>query len=184
MALSIPTVKRLFALSGNQCAFPGCTEILVDKAGLLLGEVCHICGDKPGAKRYDPAQTEVERQSFSNLIVLCANHHTIIDRDEITYTVSVLQRMKEKHESKVTKKFVISDKTARDIMMVLAGSAATYGIRDLINDLGSLVGTLRREIGVEKREERKGPRKGKRSDAAEDALKDLVEALKVCPEKG
>ena len=58
------------------CAFPGCTEILVDKAGLLLGEVCHICGDKPGAKRYDPAQTEAKRQSFSNLIVLCANHHT------------------------------------------------------------------------------------------------------------
>ena len=66
-------------------------------------------------------------------------------------------------------------------MMVLAGSAATYGIRDLIKDLGSLVGTLRREIGVDKSEERKDPGKGKRSDAAEGALKGLVEALRYAP---
>ena len=85
----IATIKRLFLRTGNWCAFPNCTERLVENGGLLIGEVCHICADKAGGKRYDPTHTDEERQSYENLIVLCPNHHPRIDSDESTYIRSV-----------------------------------------------------------------------------------------------
>jgi len=95
---SRPTVKRLFAVSGNKCAFPECDRPLVDPStGSIIGEICHIRGEKPGAKRYDPSQTNKERHGFDNLILLCALHHKIIDDDEQAYTVERLREMKASH---------------------------------------------------------------------------------------
>ena len=37
------TVKRLFAVSGNRCAFPGYDATLVDlDTGIVNSEICHI----------------------------------------------------------------------------------------------------------------------------------------------
>ncbi|NQU23517.1 MAG: 5'-methylthioadenosine/S-adenosylhomocysteine nucleosidase [Candidatus Nealsonbacteria bacterium] len=96
------TVKMLFAASGNACAFPGCATPLFDGAsGVLLGELCHIEAASPGGPRYGPTQTEEHRNSRDNLIILCPNHHSVIDQDPQTYTAESLTRMKAAHESKV-----------------------------------------------------------------------------------
>jgi hypothetical protein len=95
------TLKRLFARSGDRCAFPRCVAPLTHN-DTLIGEVCHIKGDKPGAARYDAAQVAAERQAYDNLIVLCPNHHTVIDDDEMAYTVERLLRMKIEHEANAT----------------------------------------------------------------------------------
>jgi hypothetical protein len=95
------TVKRLFALSGNRCAFPKCQAPLALNE-TLVGEVCHIKGKLPGAARYDPAQTPAERNTYENLILLCAPHHTVVDDDEESYTVERLRKMKMDHESRAT----------------------------------------------------------------------------------
>jgi hypothetical protein len=108
--VSPTTIKQLFALSGNRCAFPNCQNRLVDpSSGTLIGDVCHICADSAGGKRYDPQQTEEERQGFSNLILMCKNHHAVVDDDDATYTVAALRAMKEQHEAKATADFVITD---------------------------------------------------------------------------
>src|SRR4051794_22139564 len=99
------TVKSLFAVSGNRCAFPDCGQPLVVMSGSLpvvTGRVCHIKGRKPGAKRYDPKQTEAERHGFHNLILLCGDHHTLIDADDAAYTVSRLGVMKYAHEMQLS----------------------------------------------------------------------------------
>jgi hypothetical protein len=83
------TLKLLFALSGNQCAFPSCKEKIVDDFN-VLGEICHIEDANPGC-RYNPNQTDEERDSFKNLILLCRNHH-VITNDKISYPVEVLKR--------------------------------------------------------------------------------------------
>lgn len=93
------TLKQLFALSGNHCAFPDCNQRLVDENGNLVAQICHIEAAKPGGERYNPNQSDDERASFNNLIVLCANHH-IVTNDVITYTVDVLRDIKAKHEAK------------------------------------------------------------------------------------
>jgi hypothetical protein len=95
---SISDLKRLFARSGNQCAFPKCLAQLAD-GKTFLGEVCHIKGDKPASARFDPNQTPAERHGYDNLIVLCPTHHTVIDNDPEAYTVERLQKLKAEHEA-------------------------------------------------------------------------------------
>jgi hypothetical protein len=45
------TIKKLFASSGNQCAFPDCTQNIVDKEGNMIGEICHIEAAEQGGLR-------------------------------------------------------------------------------------------------------------------------------------
>ena len=98
---SPPTVKRLFAVSGNSCAFPTCPSPLIDlETGSVICQICHIRGKKPGAPRYDDTQTNEERHGFENLILLCNIHHKIVDDDEATFTVERLIQMKQDHEAR------------------------------------------------------------------------------------
>jgi hypothetical protein len=72
------TLKRLFALSGNRCAFRRCQTSLVE-GDILVGEVYHIKGRKRGVARYDAKQSSPARRGFGNLLLLCPTHHTIIE---------------------------------------------------------------------------------------------------------
>src|SRR6188768_1569040 len=90
-------VKRLFALSGNRCAFPKC-QVSIAEGTSLVGEICHIKADRPSGPRYDPTQMESERQAFENLILMCANHHKVVDDDEVAYSVERLRQLKADHE--------------------------------------------------------------------------------------
>jgi|SRR5271157_3922228 len=95
------TVKRLFALSQNRCAFPRCTTALI-QGDTVVGEICHIKAANPDGPRYDPSQEDTERHDFDNLLLLCGTHHTVIDDDAVAYTVERLIKMKAKHERKAT----------------------------------------------------------------------------------
>jgi hypothetical protein len=92
---STKTIKKLCALSGNTCAFPKCTTLLVDEeSNSFVGEVCHIEGKRPYSARYDLNQKDEERDAFENLILMCPTHHKIIDDDSESYTVEWLQQIK------------------------------------------------------------------------------------------
>ncbi|WP_438273860.1 HNH endonuclease signature motif containing protein [Nitrobacter sp.] len=92
------TIKRLFALSGNTCAFPRCTLSIIETAGNVTGEICHIAARSPGGPRYDPSQSDKGRNDFSNLLLLCRRHHKVVDGEPQIYTIDVLQDMKTIHE--------------------------------------------------------------------------------------
>ena len=95
------TIKRLYALSGNQCAFPDCSQNFVSwENGTNLSNVCHIAAAEPLGQRYNPNSDDDYRRSFENLILLCANHH-IETNDTIKYTEKLLQDMKRNHEDKI-----------------------------------------------------------------------------------
>ena len=102
MTLSSPrqkTVKRLFAVSDNQCYFPNCNTPLVDEeSGTVTGEICHIKGKKQGSPRYDPKQSDEEKHGFDNLLLMCPLHHKVIDDDPDSYIVSRLENIKKNHE--------------------------------------------------------------------------------------
>jgi hypothetical protein len=95
------TIKRLFARSGNRCAFPKCAVEIV-QGDTLVGEICHIKAARPGGPRYDPNQSAAGRHGYDNLILLCGTHHTVIDDDEEAYTVDRLIKMKTDHEQSAT----------------------------------------------------------------------------------
>lgn len=95
------TIKRLFALSGNICAYPGCLLPIVERAGTITGEICHIRARSQGGPRFDSTQTDVVRHGYDNLILLCRHHHKIIDAQPDIYTADALQEMKAVHEGVV-----------------------------------------------------------------------------------
>lgn len=92
------TVKRLFALSCNRCAYPKCETPIVHPSGTITGEVCHIRAQSQGGPRFDHTQTDDTRHAFENLILLCSVHHRVVDDRPDTYTVELLADMKEMHE--------------------------------------------------------------------------------------
>jgi len=92
------TLKKLWALSGNMCAFPGCNQVLVDINEIIIGEMAHIKGERPDSARYDSVMTEDQRNDYSNLILMCPTHHTTIDKDKANYPVKKLLDAKIKHE--------------------------------------------------------------------------------------
>jgi len=92
------TIKKLFALSRNRCAFPKCSTAIVQPTGTVTGKICHIAARSPRGPRFDPNQSSEERNSFSNLILLCSVHHDIIDGEPERYTVELLREIKDMHE--------------------------------------------------------------------------------------
>lgn len=93
------TIKKLFALSGNCCAFPKCQEQIINDHGSIVGEICHIEAAEKGGERYNPNQTDEERRSFENLILLCANHHKETNNVN-AFSPETLKEMKSSHERK------------------------------------------------------------------------------------
>ena len=92
------TLKRLFGLSGNQCAFPGCSKTLVNDRNAKDSNICHIEGANEGSERYNSLMTDEQRADYSNLILLCIQHHDETNNVD-KYTVEVLKEMKLNHES-------------------------------------------------------------------------------------
>ncbi len=65
------TLRRLFLTSGNLCAFPGCSEQIIDVAGHFVGQLCHIEGAEPGGERFNSHMTNEDRRQFENLMLMC-----------------------------------------------------------------------------------------------------------------
>jgi hypothetical protein len=105
MSASYPTKIILAFRSGGVCAFPKCGRHLTYEAKVgadtYVGEAAHIAGEKPGAARYVATMTNDQRDSVNNLIYLCTDHHTIIDKVEADWSIASLQNLKTKHENQV-----------------------------------------------------------------------------------
>lgn len=94
------TLRALFARSGNGCAYPGCHQELVDEEDLFVGQICHIEAAAPNGPRYNPRQTDEDRRSGDNLILLCYPHHKKTD-DAGRFATQALKEMKAAHESRL-----------------------------------------------------------------------------------
>ena len=103
------TWKVLFALSGNQCAHPQCTNTLIETAteesdALVTAHICHIYAISTDGPRGKSGLTEKELNSPENLILLCPNHHAVVDGQHKTYSADMLKEWKQTHQSKMQKR--------------------------------------------------------------------------------
>ncbi len=99
------TLKRLFQLSGNECAAPNCNSRLTARDGVTnIGKISHIEAASENGPRFNPDMSDDERRHFENLILLCDECHTIIDNkdNEEEYPVDLLHSWKKDHESTKT----------------------------------------------------------------------------------
>ncbi|MDD5051015.1 MAG: hypothetical protein PHU49_00315 [Syntrophorhabdaceae bacterium] len=107
-SISSKDQKILWGRSGNRCAMPECRTLLVlnrtDKdREAIIGEMAHIKGENPTAARYDASMSDNERNGHDNLILLCGNHHKMIDDQPNTYTAEKLKHIKAEHEGWIQK---------------------------------------------------------------------------------
>ena len=105
MSVNYPTKLLLAFRSGDRCAFLNCGRALTVGGGLsnpvITGEAAHIAGEQKCAARFDASMTDVQRNHPNNLIFLCGDHHTQIDKQEADFPASKLHSMKKEHEAKV-----------------------------------------------------------------------------------
>lgn len=101
MAINQKDIKLLWGRSASRCAICK-TELTQDKAAVTsayaLGEQAHIVGEKADAARGISSLTLEDRNSYHNLILLCPNHHTEIDKNEDDWPVEKLHFKKSEHE--------------------------------------------------------------------------------------
>lgn len=104
-----PSIKeidklKLYTKSGGRCAI--CNKYLIDLGyGVNIGEMAHIVGwtNKEKSPRGVSTLPLDKRNIEENLILLCAEHHKIIDDKKALeeYTVERLISHKNEHESRI-----------------------------------------------------------------------------------
>ena len=66
-----------------------------------FAEMAHIFAATDGGPRAKVEMSESDRANFNNLLLLCANCHTIIDKEPQTYTDELITAWKRDHKSKL-----------------------------------------------------------------------------------
>ncbi len=86
----------------------------------IIGENAHIVDFKGKGKRVDPNLSQEDINKYKNLILLCANCHTLLDDQDATYTIEYLRELKIAHEEWVRTSLAkaASDITFRELEMV------------------------------------------------------------------
>lgn len=102
MAITIKTHKMLWGRAASRCAMCR-TELALDSTETddesLIGDACHIVARSESGPRGDVPIEVTQRDTYSNLILLCKNHHKQVDDQRNYYTVEKLREIKAKHEA-------------------------------------------------------------------------------------
>ena len=103
MTVTLKTQKMLWGRAAGRCSKADCRlELYEDEThtddAALVGENCHIVAESEDGPRADKLIPLEKRNSYANLILLCRNHHKVVDAQEIEYSVEKLQNIKKEHE--------------------------------------------------------------------------------------
>lgn len=67
--------------------------------------MAHIIAASGKGPRATAVVTEADRGSYDNLILLCANCHTIIDKASVDFPINLIQEWKRKHSERIASLF-------------------------------------------------------------------------------
>jgi len=104
MSRYIPVTDKLilYMKSGRRCSMPDCKADLIPKIApdveTNISENAHIVAFGDEGPRSDKIIKHSEKNSYQNLILVCATCHTIIDKNPGLYTVDKLLQIKNDHE--------------------------------------------------------------------------------------
>lgn len=102
MAISVRDRKMLWGRAGNRCAFPDCRNELVlpedQNDPAIIGEEAHIVGQSKDGPRGDTSPRPADVDVYSNLVLMCRNHHRVIDSKANEWPVETLRQIKAEHE--------------------------------------------------------------------------------------
>ncbi len=97
---------RLWGKSAGRCQYEGCNKPLfldsLTKAEFNLAYIAHIIANKPNGPRGDAKLSVKLKDNVSNLMLMCDEHHRLIDREDAEgHPVERLREMKRKHEERI-----------------------------------------------------------------------------------
>jgi hypothetical protein len=96
---------KLWVSAGGRCEFPGCNKYLLrddlTRKEALLGENAHIAARSLIGPRGDSNLPLNERNKADNLMLLCLDHHNLIDISSKDYPEVKLRQYKSDHEARI-----------------------------------------------------------------------------------
>ncbi|WP_337330407.1 hypothetical protein [Microbacterium bandirmense] len=99
------TRYQLWADSAGYCSNPTCQNALFVDAGRALtthfGEIAHIIAASPGGPRGDERVPVPDLGEWANLVLLCANCHTVVDKTPESHPVEMLLAWKQQRKAAV-----------------------------------------------------------------------------------
>ena len=110
----------LWRLSAFRCAYRNCKKELYKqgKGGdrhANLGKMAHIFGHSEKGPRPNPDGFTEDTNKYENLILLCANHHDVVDVQANSHTVSLLRQMKTNHERWIADRLAVEEFDSADL---------------------------------------------------------------------
>ena len=116
MSIPIKDQKILWSKAAGLCSMPDCRTKLVHNASgevpskkILLGQNCHIVAESNDGPRGKSILSIEERNRYPNLILLCSNHHKMIDEDSTNWPIEKLHQIKVDHELWVETRLLASE---------------------------------------------------------------------------
>jgi len=117
-----PKVRYLlWAKSAGRCEFNGCNKPLwrdgLTQFEMNFADVAHIIGDSSEGPRGDVVLSKKYCSDVNNLMIMCLDHHRMIDEICATYPDTVLRQMKQSHERRIEQATAITpDRTSHVVI--------------------------------------------------------------------
>lgn len=113
----------LWAKSAGRCEFDGCNKPLwrdsLTQLEMNFADVAHIIGDSSSGPRGDAFLSPAYCDDVNNLMLMCLDHHRMIDRILETYSDEDLRQMKKIHEDRMeTLTAIVPDKTSHVLIYI------------------------------------------------------------------
>ena len=103
--------RLLWSRSGGYCQNPNCRadffKFFEDGSISSIEELAHIISGRKRGPRGDKGLGKRVRDEYDNIILLCPNCHTLIDKNPGHFPVDLLLTWKSEHEQKIKDAFVV-----------------------------------------------------------------------------
>lgn len=121
----------LWAISGGRCEYLGCNKVLhtdiLTKKRYNSSYIAHIIADSSNGPRGDATRSMQLCDNIDNLMLLCNEHHNLIDKVDVEGNPeSRLLMMKKQHEGRI--------KRVTDIAINMSSEIILYGANIGINN--------------------------------------------------
>src|SRR5215213_9183226 len=120
---------QIWMRAGGRCEYRNCNKPLwrddLTLRKMNRAYLAHIVADSPDGPRGDPVLSNRLESDFSNIMLLCDEHHRLIDREGLAeHPVTLLHQFKREHEVRIER--------LTDIDVSRKTEVLTFGAR--IND--------------------------------------------------
>jgi len=120
---NIPDKVRveIWTKAGGRCQYRGCNKPLwrddVRLVTMNRSYLAHIVADEPGGPRGDPVLSDQLQDKFSNIMLLCDDHHRLIDKEDVLgHSVELLRAYKQQHEERIERLTSLQDYVRTEIV--------------------------------------------------------------------